>query len=69
MDTTLDTTAAVAAPPLKKRPFFSPLNQRRITNFRHNRRGWWSFVLFMVMFRAQPVRRVHRQRQADPGGI
>ncbi|HQS10452.1 MAG TPA: ABC transporter permease [Xanthobacteraceae bacterium] len=33
-----------------KRPFFSPLNQRRIANFRANRRGWWSFVLFMILF-------------------
>ncbi|TDT96862.1 microcin C transport system permease protein [Azorhizobium sp. AG788] len=51
MDTTAN--AAPVAPPSeapRKRPFFSPLNQRRITNFRHNRRGWWSFVLFMVLF-------------------
>ncbi|MFG1398925.1 ABC transporter permease [Roseixanthobacter pseudopolyaromaticivorans] len=33
-----------------KRPFFSPLNRRRIANFRANRRGWWSFVLFMILF-------------------
>lgn len=48
----MDTTAPapLTAPPPTKRPFLSPLNQRRITNFRHNRRGWWSFVLFMVMF-------------------
>ncbi|WP_035716816.1 ABC transporter permease [Azorhizobium doebereinerae] len=49
MDTTAPASAALAAPK-PRRPFFSPLNQRRITNFRHNGRGWWSFVLFMVLF-------------------
>ena len=28
----------------------SPLNQRRLANFRKNRRGWWSFWLFLVLF-------------------
>ncbi len=48
------TTSAVAAPassqPRPKRPFLSPLNQRRLANFRANRRGYWSFWIFIVIF-------------------
>ncbi len=28
----------------------SPLNRRRWQNFRRNRRGFWSFVIFMILF-------------------
>ena len=28
----------------------SPINQRRLHNFRSNRRGWWSFWLFLILF-------------------
>ncbi|MFM9844329.1 MAG: ABC transporter permease [Dongiaceae bacterium] len=28
----------------------SPLNRRRWQNFRRNRRGYWSFVIFMILF-------------------
>ncbi len=28
----------------------SPLNQRRLNIFRQNRRAWWSFVLFCIIF-------------------
>lgn len=28
----------------------SPINQRRFSTFRNNRRAWWSFVLFSVLF-------------------
>ena len=28
----------------------SPLGRRRLANFRANRRGWWSFWLFLVLF-------------------
>jgi microcin C transport system permease protein len=28
----------------------SPLNRRRLGNFRANRRGWWSLWLFLVLF-------------------
>ncbi|WP_296572380.1 ABC transporter permease [Phreatobacter sp.] len=38
---------ADAAPP---RPFLSPLNQRRLANFRANGRGLWSLRIFMVLF-------------------
>ena len=36
---------AVAKPSL-----LSPLNRRRLANFRANRRGWWSFWIFLVLF-------------------
>ncbi|HWU62735.1 MAG TPA: ABC transporter permease [Ensifer sp.] len=42
------TVAIVAAPP--KRPFLSPANKRRWQNFKANRRGYWSFWIFMVIF-------------------
>ncbi|MGP8232119.1 MAG: ABC transporter permease, partial [Methylovirgula sp.] len=28
----------------------TPLNQRRLANFRHNKRGYWSFWIFLVLF-------------------
>ncbi|WP_051660816.1 ABC transporter permease [Bosea sp. 117] len=28
----------------------SPINARRLANFRHNRRGYWSFWIFLVLF-------------------
>ena len=34
----------------RKRPFLSPLNQRRWQNFKANRRGYWSLWLFLVLF-------------------
>ncbi|MBI1622646.1 ABC transporter permease [Aquamicrobium zhengzhouense] len=33
-----------------KRPFLSPLNQRRWENFKANRRGYWSLWIFLVLF-------------------
>ena len=42
------TISIVAAPP--KRPFLSPANKRRWQNFKANRRGYWSFWIFMVIF-------------------
>ncbi|WP_237154380.1 ABC transporter permease [Oryzibacter oryziterrae] len=32
------------------RPWLSPVNRRRLANFRANRRGWWSFWIFAVLF-------------------
>ena len=43
-ETTLDTPAH------RKRPFLSPLNQRRWRNFKRNRRAYWSLILFSVLF-------------------
>ncbi|MZR13475.1 ABC transporter permease subunit [Maritimibacter sp. DP07] len=41
-----------APPPVtrQKKPFLSPLNQRRWRNFKRNRRAFWSLVLFSVLF-------------------
>ena len=40
------------APPSapRRRPWLSPLNQRRWRNFRRNRRAFWSLIIFSVMF-------------------
>jgi len=35
---------------IERRPFLSPMNQRRFDNFRRNRRGAWSLVIFLVLF-------------------
>lgn len=34
----------------QKRPWITPTNRRRLANFRANKRGYWSFWLFMVLF-------------------
>ncbi len=41
-----------AAPPLSTGGYFAltPINQRRLANFRANKRGYWSFWIFMVLF-------------------
>ncbi|WP_407920814.1 ABC transporter permease [Allorhizobium terrae] len=33
-----------------KKPFLSPVNRRRLDNFKANKRGYWSFWIFMVLF-------------------
>ena len=33
-----------------RRPFLSPLNQRRWANFKANRRGYWSLWIFLILF-------------------
>lgn len=40
------------APPLSRRGLLrlSPINARRLANFRANRRGYWSFWIFTVLF-------------------
>jgi microcin C transport system permease protein len=40
------------APPLAKSGGIrlTPLNQRRLANFRHNKRGYWSFWIFIILF-------------------
>ena len=37
-------------PPEHRRLSLSPINKRRWDNFKYNRRGYWSFILFMVLF-------------------
>ncbi|MFP1630132.1 ABC transporter permease [Zhengella sp. ZM62] len=49
MDKTVhDRTATAGSMPRK--PFLSPLNQRRWQNFKANRRGYWSLWIFLVLF-------------------
>ena len=33
-----------------RRPRLSPMNRRRLDNFRRNKRGYWSFWIFLVLF-------------------
>lgn len=37
-------------PAIERKPRFSPLTQRRLANFRANRRGYWSFWIFLSLF-------------------
>ncbi len=45
---------APAAPAEKRRRWFrfSPVNRRRYANFKANKRGYWSFWIFLVLFTA-----------------
>jgi hypothetical protein len=38
-----------------------------LDNFKRNKRGYWSFWIFVSAVRAVAVRRIHRQRPAGPG--
>ena len=40
----------VASVPKRKRPWLSPLNQRRWRNFTRNRRAYWSLIIFSILF-------------------
>lgn len=44
------TAAKTAVQTPQKRPWITPTNRRRLANFRANKRGYWSFWLFMVLF-------------------
>ncbi|MFO1071013.1 MAG: ABC transporter permease [Geminicoccaceae bacterium] len=47
----MSATLAFAAPPPARRWWrLGPMGQRRLANFRANRRGWWSFWIFLVLF-------------------
>jgi len=37
-------------PPRRTRFTLSPINQRRLANFKRNRRGAWSLVIFLILF-------------------
>jgi len=43
-----ETPVAMYAP--RRRPWLSPLNQRRWRNFTRNRRAYWSLIIFSVLF-------------------
>ena len=40
----------VIVPPRRNMVDLSPINRRRWHNFKANRRGWWSFWIFLVLF-------------------
>ena len=50
IETTSVTSMGEAAPPSRGRFTPSPINRRRWQNFRANRRGYWSFWIFLVLF-------------------
>ncbi|KQW19067.1 peptide ABC transporter permease [Afipia sp. Root123D2] len=50
VETTALSPLGEAVPPAPHRFSPSPLNQRRWQNFKSNRRGYWSFWIFMVLF-------------------
>ena len=55
MSEKLDETSSIsplgaAVPPERRRIALSPINKRRWENFKSNRRGYWSFWLFLVLF-------------------
>ena len=43
-----DTVTTLPAP--AKKSVLSPINRRRLANFKAHRRGWWSFWIFLVLF-------------------
>ncbi len=49
-DATVIAPTGLAAPPDRRRLALSPINRRRWQNFRSNRRGYWSFWIFLVLF-------------------
>ena len=51
-DELTSTSAAPLAPVLEQKGFLklSPINRRRLDNFKRNRRGLWSFWIFITLF-------------------
>ena len=39
-----------APPPPPRRDWLTPVNRRRLDNFRANKRGWWSLWIFLFLF-------------------
>jgi microcin C transport system permease protein len=52
MTLALDASRAAAAPASAGKGWLrlTPINRRRLDNFRRNRRGWWSFWIFLTLF-------------------
>ncbi len=50
IETTTQTPLGEAVPMTRHRFSLSPLNRRRWQNFKSNRRGYWSFWLFLILF-------------------
>ena len=44
------TPGGPAVPAEPSRFSLSPINKRRWQNFKSNRRGWWAFWIFLVLF-------------------
>jgi len=49
-ETTAVLATGLAAPPDRRPIALSPINRRRWENFKANRRGYWSFWIFLVLF-------------------
>jgi microcin C transport system permease protein len=49
-ETTAVSPTGLAVPPERRRIALSPINRRRWENFKRNRRGYWSFWVFLVLF-------------------
>ena len=45
-----ETPMGVGVPPRRNLPQLSPINKRRWENFKANKRGYWSFWIFLVLF-------------------
>ncbi len=50
IETTAQAPLGEAVPPSRRPLTPSPLNQRRWKNFKSNRRGYWAFWLFLILF-------------------
>ena len=50
IETTTQSPLGEAVPPMRHRFSPSPLNKRRWQNFKANRRGYWSFWIFLILF-------------------
>ncbi|MCG6203848.1 ABC transporter permease [Rhodopseudomonas sp. HC1] len=50
VESTTQAPLGEAVPPTRHRLSVSPLNRRRWQNFKANRRGYWSFWIFLVLF-------------------
>ena len=50
VETTAQSPLGEAVPPSRRPLAPSPLNRRRWQNFKSNRRGYWSFWIFLVLF-------------------
>jgi hypothetical protein len=48
---------------IERRPWLSPMNRRRLDNFHRNKRGAWSFWIFLVLF-ATPSSPTRSRRMA-----
>ena len=50
IETTTQAPLGEAVPMTRTRFSPSPLNRRRWLNFKSNRRGYWSFWIFLILF-------------------